>query len=635
MEAPFEPFLPEAYTAKVKGLLTGLAPTDAELQAVKADPAALAGLIDGWLTTPEAEQKLLAFFQQAFQQTQLTLPSFAEQLLAVPGFTNATEVRFLKTVRESFARTALDVMKQGRPWTEVVTTQKYMMNAPLMAYYAYADSWLLRDTGQRQNRYVVAQPALTASFGSTVTSANYAESIMTGGANYLKFKTPSTTNTGANGCMTDPLVVSGSNTMLYVFDYMHGRLRTCNPATAIVSQWTQADWDTWKMVTVRTPNGGEQPTRFFDVQALRSANEIVLTTPRAGFMTTPAFFANWPTNPSNQHRVTVNQTMIVALGRSFDDTINNNIPSIDTDTDPVDHVKPGTVCFSCHLSLDPMRQLFRQTYSFYGSEQTDPAQKNLAGAFAFDGVTLMNLSGGIQDLATNLAAHPRLPAAWVQKLCYYANSTPCLEEDPEFVRIAAAFQASGYNFRTLVRDVFSSPLVTFAARTKTFTETEPPVTISRQEHFCSAISNRLGIKDICALDAVGTLTNVQKTVSRLSLSVPSASYSRGAESPVVSRDPSLFFRAAVENICIATAAEVIDKVPAPSKYSSANASMAIDDFVQTVMALPPSHPRYAAAKQILEEHNTQAKAMGATAADALKSTFVVACSSPTSVSSGL
>ena len=636
-EPPFEPFAPEAYTAKVKNLLTGQALTDAEIQAVQADPNKLAELIDTWLNTPEAEAKLLAFFQQAFQQTQITISSFSDQLPTGFGFSTATQNLFVKAARESFARTALQLMKEGRPWTEVITSNRYMLNAPLMAYVAFLDTWTFNDKGQRTNR-VATSAAYTASFGNSVAATSYADSVNPASPNYLKFKTNATTNTGANGCTTEPYVPTGTTAISLIYDYMHGRLRNCNPAGAngIVSQFTQADWDNWKMVTIRRPNGGEQPTVFFDIDKLRSGSELVVNTPRIGYMTTPAFFANWPTNPSNQHRVTINQTMIVALNKSFDDTINNNIPSIDTDTDPVDHVKPGTICFSCHLSLDPMRQLFRQTYSFYGSEQTDTAQKTLAGAFAFDDTLIMNLSGGINDLASNLAQHARLPGAWTQKLCYYANSAPCLEDDPEFQRVATVFKNSNFNFRTLVRELFSSPLVTLAARTKTFTETEAPVTIQRQEHFCSAISSRLAITDACALNTIAGLTPLQTTLASLSLSIPAASYSRGAESPVVSRDPNLFFRASVENICRRLADEVVDKTPGTPRYSSTMPQPAIDDMVKTVMGLPLADARFSAARSILVEHyEAAAKTAGITARDALKSTFVLACSSPTSVSSGL
>lgn len=634
---PFEPFAPEAYTAKVKNLLTGQALTDAEIQAVQADPNKLAELIDTWLSTPEAEAKLLAFFQQAFQQTQITIASFSDQLPTGFGFSAATQNLFVKSMRESFARTALQLMKEGRPWTEVITSNRYMLNAPLMAYIAFVDTWNFNDRGQRTNR-LAPTTAFNASFGSSVAATSYADSVNPASPNYLKFKTTNTTNTGGNGCMADPYVPTGSTALSLIYDYMHGRLRNCNPAGAngITSQFTQADWDNWKMVTIRTPTGSEQPTVFFDIDKLRSGNTVIVTTPRVGYMTTPAFFANWPTNPSNQHRVTINQTMIVALNKSFDDTINNNIPSIDTDTDPVDHVKPGTICFSCHLSLDPMRQLFRQTYSFYGSQQTDAAQKSLAGAFAFDDTLIMGLNGGINDLASNLAQHTRLPTAWTQKLCYYANSTPCLEDDPEFQRVATAFKDSNFNFRTLVRELFSSPLVTLAAPTKTFTETEAPVTIQRQEHFCSAISSRLGITDACALNTTGTLTPLQTTLSSLSLSIPAASYSRGAESPVVSRDPNLFFRASIENICRRLADEVVDKTPGTPRYSSTMPQPAIDDMVKTVMGVPLADARYSAARSILVEHfDAASKTASITARDALKSTFVLACTSPTSVSSGL
>ena len=636
-EPPFEPFSPEAYTAKVKNLLTGQALTESELQAVQADPNKLPELIDTWLNTPEAEAKLLAFFQQAFQQTQITIASFADQLPSGFGFNAATQNLFVKSARESFARTALQLMKEGRPWTETITSNRYVLNAPLMAYIAFADTFNFNDKGQRTNR-VATSTAFTASFGSSVAATSYADSVNPASPNYLKFKTNATTNTGGNGCMTEPYVPTGQTALSLIYDYMHGRLRNCNPAGAngIVSQWTQADWDNWKVVTIRRPSGSEQPTTFFDIAKLRSATELVVTTPRVGFMTTPAFFANWPTNPSNQHRVTINQTTIVALNKSFDDTINNNIPSIDTDTDPVDHVKPGTICFSCHLSLDPMRQLFRQTYSFYGSEQTDAAQKTLAGAFAFDNELVMGLTGGIDDLASNLAKHHRMPIAWAQKLCYYANSTACNEEDPEFLRVVEVFKSSNFNFRTLLREMFASPLVTLAKRTQTFTEAEAPVTIQRQEHFCSAVSSRLGLNDVCALNTIAGLTALQTAVSSLSLSIPAASYSRGAESPVVSRDPNLFFRASVENICRRLADEVVDKTPGTPRYTSTMPQPAIDDFVKTVMGIPQADARYTAARNILQEHFDAAlKTAGIAARDALKSTFVLACSSPTSVSSGL
>jgi hypothetical protein len=54
-----------------------------------------------------------------------------------------------------------------------------------------------------------------------------------------------------------------------------------------------------------------------------------------------------------------------------------------------------------------------------------------------------------------------------------------------------------------------------------------------------------------------------------------------------------------------------------------------------VMGLASSDPRAAAALQILKEHYTSVVAAGGSASNGLKSTFVLACSSPTAVSVGL
>ena len=55
----------------------------------------------------------------------------------------------------------------------------------------------------------------------------------------------------------------------------------------------------------------------YDLPALRAATTLTLSLPRYGFYTTPAFLALWNTNDSNQHRVTANQALLVALGQAF------------------------------------------------------------------------------------------------------------------------------------------------------------------------------------------------------------------------------------------------------------------------------------------------------------------------------
>ena len=95
---------------------------------------------------------------------------------------------------------------------------------------------------------------------------------------------------------------------------------------------------------------------------------MVVTLPRAGFFTTPAFFANWQTNGSNQHRVTMNQTLIVALGKSFDGN-GSTVPISENGLDEEHASDPA--CYACHRTLDPMRQFFRQSFTIQYGQQTD------------------------------------------------------------------------------------------------------------------------------------------------------------------------------------------------------------------------------------------------------------------------
>ncbi len=214
----------------------------------------------------------------------------------------------------------------------------------------------------------------------------------------------------------------------------------------------------------------------------------------------------------------------------------------------------------------------------------------------------------------------------------------CDETDPEFLRVAGVFSNANFNFHALLHEMFSSPLVTLAAPTQTFTSQPEPITIRRQEHFCAALSNRLGLTDICGLTTTGALSAAQAYVQMVSTSIPAAGYSRGSPAPVVATDPNLFFRAAVENVCAKIADQLVDNNGSGtmSRYQSNNPQPAFDDMTQNVMALPPSDVRYPQAISILAGHFANASAMSGTKpTDALKSTFVLACTSPSSVSSGL
>jgi hypothetical protein len=75
-----------------------------------------------------------------------------------------------------------------------------------------------------------------------------------------------------------------------------------------------------------------------------------------------------------------------------------------------------------------------------------------------------------------------------------------------------------------------------------------------------------------------------------------------------------------------------------SKYASSDVTGAIADMVVTIMGYPAADPHHDQSIQILTDHYTAALA-GATSAtaktNALRSTFSLACQSPSSLSFGI
>jgi hypothetical protein len=643
---PSEVSSPSTYVAKVKNILVGLPPTDAEIKAVQADPTKLAGLIDGWMALPQYQDKMRVFFELAFQQTQVSGVDFSDQTNKVLAQNNTAAPLILQNTKESFARTVLELMTENRPFTEAMTTQRFMMTPALMELYAFLDAYEIDDAGKIQDGFRQANPTVSITVSAASGPIPFADSIDPKSPNYMHFYDPdvATYGTGqAAGCAVDPLVFPSSGLTLHgvmqgALDNLKNPSGTGQPCgarggtAAAMVQLTADDYAQWKMVTIRPPKPGEATTAFYDLPTLRSATELVLTIPRVGFFSTPAFFANWQTNTSNQARVTVNQMLIVALGAAVDGT-DTTTPKTTPGLDAVHAATPA--CFACHQTLDPTRSILASTYSWNYHRQTETAFAQQKGIFAFQGVEKPVSS--VADLGQVLATHPLMPSAWVQKLCYYVNSTACSPDDPEFLRIVDVFKTSSFSFNKLVRELLSSPIVTNASATKSSDDHGEVVAVSRRDHLCASLDNRLGFTDVCGLDAVSG-KQAQQTIPEIVSGLPSDGYGRGSLAPVLPNQPTLFFRAGTENICSSVAALVIDATKPQAgvkQWSSAQADAAIVDFVGTMMGLPPSDPRAAPALAALQGHFTAAKAQGATATDALRSTFVVSCLAPSAVAIGL
>ncbi len=641
---PFQGEPPGVYVAKVKNVLVGLAPTDDEIQSVEADPTRLGALVDGWLQLPQYDQKMTRFFELAFQQTQVSYVDFADQVFPKQIDINGTTTPLLvQNAQESFARTMMQLTSQGRPLTEAMSTRQLMMTTAMKELYALLDVWEVDDNGKVLDRFRAKNPALQLTVEASQGPIPIAQTLDPTSPNYMHWYDPDVTiaDMQVPGCQQDPLVypVSAMSLHYLLLGALDGHKApagtACPPfgGTAKAAQLTAGDFSDWSMVTIRPPNAGEATTAFYDLPSLRAATELVLAVPRVGFFSTPAFFANWQTNISNQMRVTMHQTLIVATGSSIDGT-DGTTPA---GTPGIDLVHSNqAACFECHKILDPTRSIFSATWSWNYHNQLDSAWTAQPGIFAFRDVVQPVRS--LTELGTVLANHPLVASGWVQKLCYYVNSAPCDPNDPEFQRIVGAFQSSGYAWNGLVKTLVTSPITTNTAETQTAQTNGEVVAVSRRDHLCAALNARLGFADVCGLDALGKKA-MASTIPEIVSGLPSDAYGRGAVAPVLPNQPTLFFRAGIENICEAIAAQVVDATAPPpgvKQWSSAAPDAAIADFVGTVMALTPSDARSAPVQGLLKSHFTTAmQGAGITATQALRSTFVVACLAPSAVSIGL
>jgi hypothetical protein len=642
---PFVPDPPSVYVAKVKNILVGLPPTDAEVAAVVADPNALPGLIDGWMQMQQYQDKMKVFFELAFQQTQISSADFVD-IVPPNGLGNGRSIPLLvQNVRDSFANTVLSITTANKPFTDSFKTHQIMMTTALMQLYAYLDGHPTDDNSKTTDIFAKANVGLTFTLEKSAGTIPIADSIDSTKPNYMHWYNPdivtqSYPDPKCNG--VDPITVNVNSNSLFNIFYGEIPAHTLADGTACPIRAAQgngiqllpSDFTDWRMITIRKPTGSEKLTQFFDLPTMRSKSELLIGTPRLGYFTTPAFQANWPTNSSNQMRVTVNQALIVATGNQIDGT-DGTTPSMTPGLDS-EHAAPGSACYGCHQLLDPTRSILSSTYSWFYSTQTDQTMIKQPGLFAFQHVIAPMAT--IDDFASLLASHPLVPQAWAQKLCYYVNSAACDLDDPEFQRIVAGFSGNAFNWNSLVRDLLSSPIVTNATPTITHAKNGEVIAVSRRDHLCAALNNRLGFVDICQLDAANQA--VLGTIAQIVSGMPSDGYGRGGVIPILPNQPNLFYRGGLENVCANIASMVIDAAPNPKqpgakKWSSSQPDAAIAEFVSLVMALSIADDRSAAVNAALTDHFNAAKSGGASATDALRSTFVAACLSPSFIGIGM
>jgi hypothetical protein len=632
------PVAAAVYLAKVKNVLTGLPPSDAELAAVQADPGKLGALVEGWMALPVYRQKMRRFFALAFQQTQLNANDFADQVFAVIGRNDSTTPLILQNVEESFARTMVELTAEGRPLTEAMTTRRFMMTTALKELYGLLDTIEVGNEGEFSDRFRAKYRNTPIVIGAAQGPIPIEQTLDPTSPNFMHWYNPDVaTEETVPECKGDPVALAPTALGIHflLLGSVEGRRLASGiycqgfPGTARGPQLQPGDFQDWTMVTIRPPAPGEETTTFYDLPALRRARELVLSLPRLGYFSTPAFFANWQTNTSNQMRVTINQTMIVATGASLDG--DGTFPPGAPGLDPVHSAQAA--CAACHRTLDPIRSIFSATWSWNYHHQQDPRWTAEPGMFAFRGV--IEPVKTIDQFAATLARHPLVAPGWVQKLCYHFNSAGCDEEDPEFQRLVRLFRESGHTWNVLVKALATSPLVTHAAGARG----PEVVAVTRRDHLCAALAARLELEDPCGLTGAADVFDPvePRVIPRIATGLPSDAYGRGEVAPILPSEPTLFFVAGIENICKEVAGAVIDAPPgAGRRWSSAQPEAAIADFVSTVMGLARTDPRAAQATEVLREHfQTAVQQPGVGPSQALRSTFVVACLAPSAISVGL
>lgn len=594
----FEPVPLAAALRKVKTLVVGAAPTPDELAAVDADPAALRGLVEGWVGSPAFEPKLADFLLVALQQRLQVENDVQFNRLQRARVFNPLVRRVLE---ETFVRTAMGLIAEGRPLTEIATTRRFMVTTANLVLLRYPD----RTAAERGERHTLHPNAEDA-------PPNLRQQIA-----QRSWHTP-----GLPGrCELT------SNDMLdALFGFVRARRRCENSARNNYQLpgilLTEADFEDWRWVTfVPADEAPDLPvTPFYDLRTLRTAERLSTRLPRVGFFTTSVFLENWATNDDNQYRVHTNQSLLTALNIGFvasEPTVPPTLPGLD----PA-HAEAGTACYGCHKQLDPIRLYTAHAFdvSYQLPAEGTRIYPDAEPAFGFRGHTAQG--GDMYRFGELLAEHPRFGLAWAQKLCLWANSERCNERDPAFLAIVTRFAESGHDFNTLLIDLLSSPLVTGLEPTDTWRGRDPTISVTRSNHLCALLAARLD-QDVCSVNRVRQVIGL----------IPRDDFARGAADPTQPARTSAFQFAAAEAVCEAVALTVVNG--ASATFPPRDPETAVANMVGQVMALPEGHPRRAQAIAVLTAHYDAAREAGQNFANAARAAFALACLSPDVMGVGL
>ncbi len=603
---PFEATPTFSGLRKIKALVNGDVPTAEEVSRVDADPSALRTLVTEWSTGPAFERKLADFFLVSLQQRIQTFELTQFDRLRTSRRYAAQLGPVLET---SFIRTAMHMVNQGQPFTQIATTRRWMVTTANLILLLYPDQ-TGADKGEVHSLTSHTDLA-PADLESQIQQRNWLIPEIGGSCRVSQSE------------VLD-MLFGAIQSRRCEFDEEDPRRR--NNILLDQSPLVDADFQDWRLVEF-VPSRDEPAlplVPFYDVAQLRDVERVPTRIPRVGFFTTNAFLNHWATNVDNLFRVTTNQSLLVALNIGFSSSESTE-PVSDDGLDE-EHAASAPSCYGCHKQLDPMRLYLGHDFNVAyqlppdSPNELSPFDRALEPSFAFRGHR--ESGGDTYRFGEILAEHPRFAHAWVQKMCLYANSERCSERDPVFLELVERFISSNYDFKSLWVDVFSSSLVSGFSPTDTYRRKDPIISVTRLNHLCPILQERTGRTDICEVGRVRSVKGL----------IPRDDFARGAVDPIQPALSSAFHFAAAEAVCEEVARTV---VTGNSENFPVRDPELIPNVVTRLMGLSIEHERYQTTVEMLQAHYDACIAGGLSAGNAARAVFTLACLTPDVMGVGL
>ena len=610
---------------------------------------------------------MVGFFRNMFQQTGfIPTEDFKLQLLQNGGFDFGGSTRnvgddafprLVQNLQDSFALTAWQLVKEGRPFTETLTTTRFRMTTALKSLYVQIE--MPADTNQRSTSTTVLNWTIDFSGTSIPIEQALTNMVFSDEAPGLT----SATNTGM--CRGTGTVASGAYKGTSVlFQRLLGftpQLRDSTNTTicndhASKPYFTADDVNDWTWVTITPkasagrPHAGDPALRPARAARGDHADAVAAALRLLHDAGVPGAVEHQRQQPAPRHR----QPDAAGRARARRSPPRTRSRRSRPRASTRNHAVAGTECVGCHATLDPMRQFWANQLDFNDRNDFQAASRNnpgnprptgtLVDEFAFGDMKRDRIQhgdlGGYLAQVTDGAGLPRFGISVVQQLCFYANSSPCNESDAEFRRIVGVFKDSTFNYAVLAKEFFSSPIVTGAAATGSHRRRRGP-----RQHRAPRPPVRGAVEPPGQARPVraGGRAAAARRRPRPPASRPASPPTRSAaapQSPVTPTEPTMFYRAATEMLCENIATQVVDATSG-AVYTSADIPGAINGDGRDGDGLPAQPPAARAGGADSDgppgrrRRRARADRPPAKATVGLRSAFALACESPRALGIGL